>query len=1006
MADPKNTHEGNNLPPAATVTRLNPRRTSPENSITLRHHRVARDGSRRHPPPAIPNAHSGAAKAQLKGARRNSSERSNETGWSDARQWFEQSNQNAKDTFNSSAMDVDPPFYQKETDSSNEELLNISSSQGPAHRHAQIRGPSFRPSLAKSSSAGDYRSVIDDLTIENKRLREELRQLKQMGPDSMRNDKLFEVKVHGLPSLKRRELEATLRDFATKLERSSTRTSTSRKKTPGKSKEGNSSASKHASSSSGSNSRPVDSAYASLGTGPSASSNPLAGQGRAARLQSNQNIQDYLRDIPEGLWPRPTVMTEHEKKKLVVKRLEHLFTGKMGNTADRPASRYTTQPIAEDIKMEDKAARVVPHKEAVREAVITGEKHQKARHSRVTASASNTQTQSQYYSNSQSNADQSNSHDNDKDSGSGSGHGGGSGRRSAKDGKLPSPQDSMQPSEQRPTRPRDLDPDRRQDPADNMEYIRHLGIVAPESQPHFSARDVSPDGEGWVYLNLLGNLAQLHILNVTSDFIRSAVSERSTKFQLSPDGRKIRWRGGDEGTRFTSDSSKSQGDQSSDDTDGSNEHGQRKKPKGSKFNLGFQDSNTSESFHYKPLFVHRPTSFGDEQQSGVDDSGSSGEGLSSDSNLGRRSKWDQSGVSTGQSQRKRRRDGAIIYYSGAPFCTDLCGDYGEVSPDSYDMTSSGDRRMQEDPVYLHLVQRPSINRSASGSSIPFKPLSEPNPYSTVSDSNVAGEKETTDSDSDDCIDADFPWSNAAQQGRLVNLEASGLAHVRPDDHFVVVVSTRRPINAPLNGDDDEGDDDDFDDDFDDDDAPLAPRVGRVDRHGHGTTASQNTADSIARTLARMSTKSPAPRPHSTRKALTVKIGYITAKFHRLPPVPVPPPAFYHTPSDSDSDEYGTCLDDDDSVSSERSILSKRPMLEGSADSDHRDLSGNDEEDENSDDGSNLDPSTSISKSLSDLSRIRHGDGSSMLPLSKSRSGSSAATAGGAGSGYYSSMEDA
>ncbi|KAI1108173.1 frequency clock protein [Nemania sp. NC0429] len=1007
MADPQNTQAGNGLPPAVTVTYVNPRRRTPENSITLRHHRMARDGSRRHPPPALPNAHASATKAQIKGPRRNSSEESNETGWSDARQWFEQSNQNAKDTLGSSAMDVDPPFFQKETDSSNEEPQNISPPQAAAHRHAQIRGPSIRPSLTKSSSADDYRSVIDDLTIENKRLREELRKLKQMGPDSMRNDKLFEVKVHGLPSMKRRELEATLRDFTTKLERSSTRASTSRKKTSGKSKEGHSSASKHASSTSGSNSRPVDSAYASLGTGDSSSSNLLAGQGRAARLQSNQNIQAYLRDIPEGLWPKPTVMTEHEKKKLVVKRLEHLFTGKMGHI-DRPASRNTTQPIAEDIEMQDSAAKVEPPKEAAREAVIrTGEKRQKASRSRVAASTSITQTQSQYYSNSQSNADQSNSHDNDKDSGSGSGHGGGSGRRSANDGKALSPQDSMQPSEQRPTRPRDLDPDRRQVPADNMEYIRHLGIVAPESQLHFSARDVSPDEEGWVYLNLLGNLAQLHILNVTSDFIRSAVSEKSTKFQLSPDGRKIRWRGGDEGTRFTSDSgSKSQSDQSSDETDGSNEHGQRKKAKGSKLNLGFQDSNSSESFHYKPLFVRRPGSFGDDQQSGMDDSGSSGEGQSEDSNPGGRSKWDQSGVSTGRSQRKRRRDGAIIYYSGAPFCTDLSGDYGEVSPDTYDMTSSGDHRMQEDPVHLHLVHRPSVHRTASGSSIPFKPLSEPNPYSTMSMSlsgaSDAGEKEKTESDTDDCIDADFSWSDSSDtdhQAELPNLEASGLAHVRPEDHFVIVVSTRRPIKPPFNGGGD-------DDDDDVDDAPLTPQVGRVRHFSHGTSASPGTADSIARTLANMSTESPVSRPYAIRKAWTMEIGYITTKFHRLPPVPVPPPAFYYPPSDSDSDEYGTGFDEDNSVSSERSILSKRPMLEGSADSDNRDLSGNDEEDENSDDGSNYDPSASISKKLSSLSGIRREDGPSMLPLTKNRTGSSAATAGGAGSGYYSSMEDA
>ncbi|KAI0096886.1 frequency clock protein [Nemania sp. FL0031] len=1004
MADPKNTREGINLPPTPIITYTNPKRTPPENSITLRH-RVARDGSRRHPPPAIPNAHSSVGKVhQVKPPRKNSSGESNETGWSDPRQWFEQSNQNATGALKPSAMDVDPPFFQKETDSSNEEAHNIVQSQSPAYRHAQGRGPSFRPSLAKSSSADDYRSVIDDLTIENKRLREELRKFKQMGPDSLRNDKLFEVKVHGLPSTKKRELEATLRDFTTKLERSSTKTSTSRKKASGKSKEGHSAASKHASSTSGSNSRPVDSAYASMGTGQS-SSHLLPGQARAARLRSNQNIEEYLRDIPEGLWPKPAQMTEHEKKKLVVKRLERLFTGKMGHSADQLAARSNPPPIGEDIKMEDASAKAAPVKEAAREAMIrTGERRQKASHSRATASASNTHTQSQSHSNSHSNADQSNSRDNDKDSGSGSRHGSGSGGRSTKDGKNTSPQDGMQPSEQRPTRPRDLDPDRRQVPADNMEYIRHLGIVAPNSQPHFSARDVSPDAEGWVYLNLLGNLAQLHILNVTSDFIRRAVSEKSTKFQLSPDGRKIRWRGGDEGTRFTSDSgSKSQGDQSSDDTDGSNEHDQRKKHKGSKFNFGVQDSHSSESFHYKPLFVHRPASFRDVQQSGVDDSGSSN-GQSEDSNLGQHSKWDHSGLSTGQSQRKRRRDGAIIYYSGAPFCTDLSGDYGEVSPGTYDMTSSGDQPMQEDPVYLHLVHRPYINRSPSGSSIPFKPLSELNLFHAMADPDDNVDEEMTASGSDNYkyIDADFSWSDTKQQAQLTNLEASGLGGVYPDDHFVVVVSTRRPTDMMLDVDSDDNDDDGESEKY----WSPAPQSRLTDRFSHDTAGSRGTTDSIATTLALMSTESPAPRYASARNLLTVEIGYMTSKIHVLPPVPLPPPAFYHPLSDTDSDGYGTSWEDDISVSSERSILSKRPMLEGSMDSDNRDLSGNDEEDEHSDGGLDLDPSSIISKKTSRGSGINLGDGPSITPLPNDSTGSSAATAGGPGNGSYISVEDA
>jgi len=145
--------------------------------------------------------------------------------------------------------------------------------------------------------------------------------------------------------------------------------------------------------------------------------------------------------------------------------------------------------------------------------------------------------------------------------------------------------------------------------------------VPPELLAEQHNQDVHPDAEGWVYLNLLCSLAQLHMINVTPDFVRSAVSGISTKFQLSPDGRKIRWRGGTEGTRFSSDSSgyNSQKSPSTDDTeDGSDKKCKRQKTgrsTGDEFRSGDSSQNglkfdpglcaPSESFHYKPLFVQQ-----------------------------------------------------------------------------------------------------------------------------------------------------------------------------------------------------------------------------------------------------------------------------------------------------------------------------------------------------------------------------------------------------------------
>ncbi|KAI1822212.1 frequency clock protein [Xylaria intraflava] len=993
MADSKSTQASIDPPPVPNVASANPRRTSPANSTTMRHPRLARDGSRQHVLSNVQdaNVHSSSSKDQPKALRRDSSREINETGCSepssDPRQWFERSNQNLKDTLNTSAMDVDPPYFQKETDSSSGGTQNNVPPQMSAYRHVQNRGPPFRASFVKSNSADDYRSVIDDLTIENKRLREELRKLKQMGPDSLRRDKLFEVKVHGLPSAKKRELEAALRDFTTNLTGLGRGPFTSRKKVLGKSKEAHSSASKHATSSSGSNSRPVDSAYASMGAGESSSSHLPPGQARAGRLRSSQLTEEYLPDIPAGLCPRPFIMADSEKKKLVVKRLEHLFTGKMGHSVDGSMLTRQPDPIAEDIEMEDIPSRVMSSKakEAAREAKIrTGDTQQKTSRSHTTASASisNARTHAQLQSHSipQSNADLSNSRDNDKDSGSGGGGSGGGGGGGGRGGKDVIPPDGMQPSEQRPTRPRDLDPDRKQVPADNMEYIRHLGIVAPESQPHFSSLDVSPDAEGWIYLNLLGNLAQLHILNVTTDFIRSAVSEKSTKFQLSPDGRKIRWRGGDEGTRFTSDSGSNSRDRSCDDTDGSNESGQRKRHKGSKFKLDAQDSNSSHSFHYKPLFVHHPTSSPDESGSNGDDSGLSNE-QSEESNL-----WAQSGGSTGLSRRKRRRDGAIIFYSEAPFCTDLSGDYSEASLDTYEMTSAGKQPVQG-PAHLHLAHRPYVNRSPSGSSIPFKPLTEPEWYSAMMDLNSTAEPGMAD-DSDDSIEAHFPWSDSDQLDRLTTLEASGLGGVCPDDHFLVVVSTKRPKSARVN------DTGDRNDNGPDGDASLT----------------RGNADAIVEKLASMSTGSPAAGHTATHQVLAIEIEYIADEFRRLSPVTLPPAAFYFRPGDSGSDEIEDLSmslgEENVCVSSERSILSKRPMLEGSQDSDNRDLSGNDEEDEHSDDVPGLEPNTNKTYGrMRRKSGIKSDDGPSMQPLQGVSTGSSAATAGGAASVDYSSIEE-
>jgi hypothetical protein len=48
---------------------------------------------------------------------------------------------------------------------------------------------------------------------------------------------------------------------------------------------------------------------------------------------------------------------------------------------------------------------------------------------------------------------------------------------------------------------------------------------------------------GWTFLNLVCTMAQIHRFSVTIPFVRSAVISYSSKLEISPDGKKIRWIG-------------------------------------------------------------------------------------------------------------------------------------------------------------------------------------------------------------------------------------------------------------------------------------------------------------------------------------------------------------------------------------------------------------------------------------------------------------------------------
>jgi hypothetical protein len=885
---------------------------------------------------------------------------------------------------------VDPPFFQKESDSSNEEKT--------FYNQRQLAPPKL--TTARSSSADDYRSVIDDLTVEIQKLREELKRYKNTGPGMLQKDRLFEIKVHGLPKKKKRELEATLREFASSLDGSPNASSSQTKKSRHGTRDNMYSGSKHASSSSGSNFRPADSAYASMSSGAKSAGTSMSRPGMGSQAKSSEAVESYLRDIPEGLYPRHMIMTEKERKKLVVRRLEQLFTGKIGGR--HVVKKQSVLPSGSSAALAPVVAETQPSylstsKSSVYEppTLQTGDKGT-TREARILP---NEQQSVNNGSASDSNGDNTESGGNGNSTGSGTN---------------PSPTITTKTMpEQRPTRPLDLDPDRTQVPSDNMDYIRHLGLVPPELLAQQHNQDVHPDAEGWVYLNLLCSLAQLHMINVTPDFVRSAVSGISTKFQLSPDGRKIRWRGGTEGTKFSSDSSgyNSQKSPSTDD----NEDGLDKKRKrqktvrstGDEFQSGDSSQNApkfdpglcapSESFHYKPLFVQQDSSGG---QTSADETVSSF-GPAEESNVGE-SRWGLSG-SGATGRKKRRHDGAIIYYNGAPFCTDLSGDPGDKSPTTQISSSA---QVQVDTDDFKVPPSP-LQRTDSGSFMKYRPLVDRGLASieeTAMDIDSEDPPSLTD-DADDVseIELDFTWTDNAQYIQHNPLEPCGLGGVLPEDHFMVVVSTKRSKQDELS---------------------LVSQLGRI--------PSEST-DAVVRRLATMSTSSPvlgALKILPTTGPLPVEIEYMSGRIKRLTPVSLPPPAIFFPPfsstgstedSDDDSDD-----DDSDSLDMSRSLmdLTGQQVAHRLSDDypDGVDLTSGDEEGDEPDDPPNgdiydinTDPKTLPNRPRKAGRRTSSVTAAASTPQDMSKSNnanpalshddSSLATAGAAESGYSSSDEE-
>jgi hypothetical protein len=749
--------------------------------------------------------------------------------------------------------------------------------------------PGFVHGGTNGSSVDDFRSVIDDLTIQNKKLKKRLQRFERSYDAHLEKDRLFEVKFYGLNPSKKRELEETLHAFASSISKDeSTNTSTSQ--FPSREDQHAEASLRHSStnpSSMSTNSRLVDSAYASMSTsGPISSSagNRDKKVGSVPVASKMGKVQSFLDDIPQGLLPKhPTVMTERGKKKLVIRRLEQLFTGKLNvprgsNSQPQQQQEVSNSAARDDRKAIERRGEQVSA-EGVREAhildtVMELERPKLPKLRGEPSADSSTASQAE------------------------------GGERST---------DSPSSPDQRPTRPLDLDPDRVQVPSENMDYIRHLGISTPIMTSDDTNDIVVDDNHGWVYLNLLINMAQLHIINVTPDFIRSAVTELSTKFQLSPDGRKIRWRGGTEGTELSSDSGADNGLRPSpNDSDSLDEISQKKR----KVDSTAQQANTirpaikqgrfsstpvaglgrnqpthvvgrRHDLYYKPLFAHHSNLEDDAMSLDIDDSASqvsyapgndSGTGLTSNC---ARATGNQS--HSGLSSKRKRDDGAIVFYSGAPFCSDLSGDRQNISTplhvSAVDIDGFSNHSHDALGCRPQKLLRPLPSRTSSGSLFPFRPFRDysvcasPILQNEARNSNRTPEFTRVDNESD--FNFSPPWSLAGEQRNpgLIRMEACGLGGTRPADHFAYTVETRRRK------------------------LERGTRL-KLSKYSSSGTRSQRFLHLISKSSldtfrSADENESNTLQRNPANKALPFQAEILSTRYQDLPPSHLPPPATYH-----------------------------------------------------------------------------------------------------------------
>jgi hypothetical protein len=348
--------------------------------------------------------------------------------------------------------------------------------------------------------------------------------------------------------------------------------------------------------------------------------------------------------------------------------------------------------------------------------------------------------------------------------------------------------------DQRPTRPLDLDPYRAEVPTDNMNYIRHLGCT-----PLDMNSGEAPLGHGWIYFNLLINMAQLHTLNVTSEFVKDAIHDYSSHIEISQDGRKIRWKGGRDVTMHSGEGSSEHYSASPNETDSVSSFKRMKTGTSGTSSDLFDESGHAKKlarvqhkkeqnkFAYKPFFLCENDSENEDDFYGFD-AGSAANYSYQPQPTGNSSGFRSSIMQSSSSKPCRRADGPMIFYTKAKFFTDLSGDWNGAF-----LTIPGNYKpITNQPLGATKSTQPQTKATFN--------LAEPRgPLDTtpMDVDYISGSRTVSGGD-------DFGFSPEALRNdsgnnspELMDFGASGLGGVQPEDNFSIQVRRSQVPTAPV-----------------------------------------------------------------------------------------------------------------------------------------------------------------------------------------------------------------